>query len=128
MFVTGVKNKILRTKNFKSKTTMNLDRQLEISKLNRLLSILYFEKDENEVQYSWFTWCVKALLLEEIFDTEFIKAGKHILKHFNVPKVETVEDINIYFLEIYNVHHPIRNNIETMDSIQEVREYVNLNS
>lgn len=110
--------------NNKDKT---LKRQLEISKLNRILSIfiLYPVKDKYALQYSWFEWCIKGLMYEEMFEDQFKLAGKELLKHFNIPQVNTYKEINSYFMEIYDVYNPIRNNIETMDSIEEVRQYIN---
>lgn len=88
--------------------------------------MLYPYKDTKyALQYSYFEWCVKGLMLEENLQAEFKLAGKELLKHFNIPEINTLDDINNYFIEIYNVHHPIRNNIETMDSIGEVREILN---
>lgn len=109
---------------FLIKNAMDLKRQLEISKLNRMLAFLY-NKNDYAVQYSFFEWCVKGLMLEEMFETPFRVSGKELLKHFDIPEVNTLEEINNYFIEIYNVHHPIRNNVETMDNIEEVRQYLN---
>lgn len=101
-----------------------LKRKLEISKLNLILATLYSVKDKYTVQYSFFNWCIKGLLFEEMFEDQFKLANKQLLKHFNIPELKTIEDINNYFIEIYNAYHPIRNNIETMDSIEEVRQYL----
>jgi hypothetical protein len=100
-----------------------MKRKLEISKLNRILSFLY-GKDMYVLQYAFFDWCIRGLMLEETFDREFKLAGKELLKHFDIPQLDTIDQINEYFLEIYNVHHPIRNNLETMDSIEEVRQFL----
>lgn len=101
-------------------------RKLQISKLNLILATLYPHREKYSLQYSFFDWCIRGLLLEEQFEEIFKLSGKELLKYFNIPDIKTIEDINEYFLEIYNVHHPIRNNIETMDSIEEVRKILNL--
>lgn len=95
---------------------------LEISKLHKIQGIILKENNENFLlQKGWFTWCVKALYLEDAFKKEFKACGKELLIHFDVPEVNTMAEVNEYFLEIYDVNHPIRNIVETMDSIEEVR-------
>ena len=105
---------------------MDIKRKLEISKLNRILGMLYASKDEYALQYSWFDWCVYGLMLVDKFEKEFKLAGKELLKHFNIPQLNTIEEINEYFLKIYNVHHPIRNNIKRLWIVFKVIDYIKL--
>lgn len=101
-----------------------LKRQLEISKLNRILGFLYPPAEENRLMYSWFEYCVLGLMLEEHFEEDFKLADKELIKHFDIPVLTDIPEIRQYFLEIYDTHHPIRNNIETMDSIESVRNVI----
>lgn len=99
-----------------------LKRNLEISKLNRILGFLYPPPlDENLLMYSFFEYCVLGLMLENEFEEEFKKADKELIKHFNIPDLKDIPEIRQYFCEIYDPYHPIRNNIETMDSIKSIR-------
>lgn len=103
-----------------------MKRKLVISQLNRILGMLHSRRyTTHALQYSYFEWLVLGLMYEEKFEAQFKLADKELLKHFDIPKCNFVWEVDEYFKEIYNVYHPIRNNIETMDSIQEVRDCMN---
>ena len=102
-------------------------RELIISKLNKMIALLLVEnKEKYKLQISYFNWLVRGLMLEAKFEKNIKRAGKELLKHFNLPDVSniTIQEINELFLELYDVNHPIRNNIETLESVESVRQYL----
>jgi hypothetical protein len=104
---------------------MDVKRQLEISKLNLMLATLYPVKDKYGFQYAYFTVMVNALLLEDKYQDEITAAGKDILKHLDLPTLNEVEPILELFTEQYDVYHPVRNAIDTLDSIETLRILLN---
>lgn len=72
---------------------------------------------------------IEALVFELYFPTEIKAAGKDILKHLT--DLEPIEDsmreeqklaiIQRTFERLYDPSHPVRNAVETLDSVEEVR-------
>lgn len=72
---------------------------------------------------------IYSIISELFFATEFKSANKETLKHLGdlKPITDSMSDeeklavIQSEFERLYNPNHPVRNNLETLDSIEEVR-------
>ena len=100
---------------------MEIKRQLEISKLNLILSTLYPVRDKYHFQFRYFTIIVNALFLEEKYQADVTAANKEILKYLDLPTLKEVEPILDLFTELYDTHHKVRFAIETLDSVESIR-------
>lgn len=95
--------------------------------LSNYLSFLV--KDQSKLLFQYFIDLSNALVYELYFPTEIKAAGKDILKHLT--DLEPIEDsmseeqklaiIQRAFERLYDPSHPVRNAVETLDSIEEVR-------
>lgn len=79
--------------------------------------------DEGSIYYSWFKWIQIALKLERMFTDEIHTAGKPIAKHIDIKPITDKESAMEYFIDTYDRYHPLRNNVETLDSVEVVRIY-----
>lgn len=78
---------------------------------------------------SFFKGLANSLIFESIFNSNFKKAGKEILKHLgdlkpikdDMSEEEKLAIIESEFQRLYDPNHPVRFAIETLDSIEEVR-------
>jgi hypothetical protein len=100
---------------------MDLKRELEISKLNLILSTLYPVQDKYRLQYDFFDVLVKGLMLEDKYQDEITAAGKDILKHLDLPTLNSIQPIMNLFTELYDVNSRVRFALETLDSIETIR-------
>jgi Alw26I/Eco31I/Esp3I family type II restriction m6 adenine DNA methyltransferase len=79
--------------------------------------------------YMFYETLLNALNYELYFPTEIKSAGKEILKHLGdlEPINDSMSDeqklaiIQSEFERLYDPNHPVRNNVETLDSVEEVR-------
>ena len=70
-----------------------------------------------------------AMVFEFYFPEELKTAGKEILKHMgelkpitnDMAEEEKLSIIQSEFDRLYDPNHPVRNNLETLDSVEEVR-------
>lgn len=78
--------------------------------------------------YLWSTWmgCISsALYLETLFPDEIGECGKSVYANLgNFRYVESRGDLLKWCSDTYDPYHPLRNSVETLDSIEEVREYL----
>lgn len=89
-------------------------------------------KDNNElgdnpnydIFLSYFRLIHNFLHLEEKYQDLVKLNGKEINKYLNLPKLNNIKDIHDKFYELYNEYSNVRFGIETMDSINEIREYL----
>lgn len=83
---------------------------------------LVYEHDEGEpsvdLPVGYYVILHNWLLIENHFKDKINMAGKEVLKHMNL---NTTDDPQEKFLELYDVNHPLRNAVETLDSIEEIR-------
>ncbi len=104
------------------------------ARVNSLLELLvdYVQatKEKNQkLQTAYFEQMIDALVYELYFPEEIKAAGKEILHHLGAlkPIIETMTDaeklsiIQSEFDRLYDPNHPVRNNLETLDSVEEVR-------
>lgn len=85
--------------------------------------------DENHFLLSFYDNLASAITYELHFEEELKTANKQILPHLGDLKPITVEMsyenkmaiIQSEFERLYDPNHPVRNNLETLDSVEEVR-------
>jgi len=100
---------------------------------NKIISILldyirYF-KDKEVTEKSFFIELNNAVFYEIYFPDEIKSSGKEIIKHLGdlkpitdaMSEEEKLAIIQSEFERLYDPNHPVRNAIETLDSIEEVR-------
>jgi len=83
----------------------------------------------NSISLDYFEAIVNGIIYEVYFPSEIKSAGKEILKHLGglkpitdeMSEEEKLAIIQSEFERLYDPNHPVRNNIETLDSIEEVR-------
>jgi hypothetical protein len=91
--------------------------------------VLILTKYELKLQSAFFEQLIDALVYELYFPDELKVAGKEILHHLGElkPITEMITDaeklsiIQSEFDRLYDPNHPVRNNLETLDSVEEVR-------
>jgi Alw26I/Eco31I/Esp3I family type II restriction m6 adenine DNA methyltransferase len=84
---------------------------------------------KNRLVSLFFDSVADAVAFELYFPIEIKSAGKEILKHLDdlKPINDTMSDenklaiIQSEFERLYDPNHPVRNNVETLDSVEEVR-------
>lgn len=64
------------------------------------------------------------ILIEHKFQVDVCASNKEINKHLNLVHLDTVQDVYDLFFKLYEVHHVVRNNVETLNSIDSVRDYL----
>ena len=87
------------------------------------------DKTGNKLGFAFFEQLIDALVYELYFPEELKRAGKEIQKHLGDVKpvsehmtdTEKLAIIQSEFDRLYDPNHPVRNNIETLDSVDEVR-------
>jgi hypothetical protein len=86
-------------------------------------------KGRNEFQYGFFNELADAIAFELYFPEELQSANKQILPHLGdlkpitdeMSEEEKLAIIQSEFERLYDPNHPVRNNLETLDSVEEVR-------
>lgn len=99
-----------------------------IKVLNSYLIILKNLKEDNLIT-AFFMSLLNAVIYEHYFQKEIIEAKKQILLHLgylkpiidNISQEEKLAVIQSEFERLYDPNHPVRNNLETLDSVEEVR-------
>ena len=91
--------------------------------------MLILTKLGKKLQSAFFEQLIDALVYELYFSDELKRAGKEIQKHLGDVKpisehmtdTEKLAIIQSEFERLYDPNHPVRNNMETLDSVDEVR-------
>jgi len=89
----------------------------------------WLDKTGNKLAFAFFVQLIDALVYELYFSDELKRAGKEIKKHLGDVKpisehmtdTEKLAIIQSEFERLYDPNHPVRNNMETLDSVDEVR-------
>ena len=95
----------------------------------KISDYLINSKHNNELVYSFMYQLVDSLIFELYFPEELQSANKQILPHLGdlKPITDEMSDeeklaiIQSEFERLYDPNHPVRNNLETLDSVEEVR-------
>lgn len=93
------------------------------------LIYLQISSQSNSMYYKYFDEILNAVTFELYFQEEVISANKEIIKHLvNIQSIDSSMSneekfaiIQTEFNRLYDPNHPVRNNIETLDSVEEVR-------
>ncbi len=91
--------------------------------------IQYTKEKGQKLQSAYFEQLIDAMVFELYFPEESKAANKEIIKHMGELKFITddmIEEekmaiIQSEFDRLYDPGHPVRNNLETLDSVEEVR-------
>lgn len=91
--------------------------------------LLFLAKRKQTLQSAYFEQLIDGLVYELYFPNEIQAAGKHIFPHLanlqpisdEMPEEEKLAIIHREFERLYDPYHPVRNNLETLDSVEEVR-------
>jgi len=129
----------MRVKNYTEYITESLDTNSLKTNQKRLREYIKVLKDNDEivsnkedpeykynkyeVYITYFTIIHNALLLEQRFYNLFKLSNKEVNKYLDLPELSDVKDIIDKFSELYDSHNKVRFAVETMDSIEEVRQY-----
>lgn len=65
-----------------------------------------------------------SILIERKFQADVSACNKEINKHLNLVRLDSVQDIYDLFFKLYHVNHVIRNNVETLVSVDSIRDYL----
>lgn len=97
--------------------------------IRQYISILLthgYSYDSIEIKY--FIILHNYLFLEEkLYRAEIKLANKEIDKYLYIKDTDDIEVIKNTFLELYDIYSIIRTNVETLDSIDEIYYYIQLN-
>ena len=99
-----------------------------LSKLCRYQSFLA-QMNSHLLYFSFIDELINGLVYELYFPKEFQATGKEILPHLgelkpltdNMSEEENLTVIQREFERFYDPNHPVRNHLETLDSVEEVR-------
>jgi hypothetical protein len=83
-------------------------------------------ENKDELCSSWLKCVATALFLEDKFKEDVILANKPIYKHIEKFGSKGINETYCkeWFLKTYNVNHPLRFGVETLDSIEPIRVYL----
>ncbi|MBN8701922.1 MAG: class I SAM-dependent DNA methyltransferase [Bacteroidetes bacterium] len=99
--------------------------------LVNLVDYIVFLKsvDERKIEISFFEALLNSIIYESYFSKEIEMVNKHLIKH--IPKLNKIDTslndegnmkiITSVFNKLYDPNHVVRNNLETLDSIEEIR-------
>ena len=91
--------------------------------------VLYTKKNQSKLQSAYFEQLINGMVYELYFPDEIKAAKKEILAHLGdlQPITDEMSDeaklaiIQAEFERLYDPSHPVRNHLETLDSVEEVR-------
>ncbi len=102
--------------------------------VNQIFDYIYLAKAKFKHQiagliFSFFEHLIDSVVFEFYFRDEIKTANKEIIKHLgnlksindNMSDEEKLAIIQAEFNRLYDPNHPVRNNLETLDSVEEVR-------
>lgn len=102
-----------------------------LKSISTLVDFIVFAKRNNipVIISNFFEYLVNSIVFEIYFQDEFRVTKKEIITHIGnlKPIVDSMTDeeklavIQTEFDRLYDPNHPIRNNLETLDSLEEVR-------
>lgn len=99
----------------------------KLKTLKSYIHILNNNRNNSLLAKTYFTILHNFLIIERMFYDDVKLAGKEINKHLNLEKLNNERDVYQKFLELYDTNSHIRFAIETFDSIESIRQYLNNN-
>lgn len=119
---------MINMKYFEQFVNDNKDSWYDIDdKLSILRSYIHILKNSNSkdnLAITYFIILHNFLIIERGFFDDVKLNGKEINKYLKLNKLNNEQEVYQKFLELYDVNNIIRNNIETMDSIDSIRDYL----
>ena len=86
--------------------------------------ILKNSKENYDLAISYFIVLHNFLIVERGFFDDVKLHNKEINKYLKLEKLNNEIDVYNKFLELYDTNHIVRNNVETIDNIDSVGEYL----
>lgn len=99
----------------------------DIRKTDKVNSDVEVDNAQNEFAKHYFMLLHNFLIVERMFYDDVVASGKEIYKYLELEPLKTTKEIHTRFLELYDVHHIVRNHIETFDSVEPIRKYLENN-
>lgn len=118
------------TKQYVEQIPIPLIKKQEQVPYEQLVDYVILSKSKaDDIVFRFFESLLDGIVFELYFPTELKSANKEILKHLGdlKPITDSMSDeeklavIQSEFERLYDPNHPVRNNLETLDSIEEVR-------
>ncbi len=123
-----MRKQIDKVKNWKQFLNENKDTWYDIddklSILKSYIHILKNSKENYDLAISYFIVLHNFLIVERGFFDDVKLYNKEINKYLKLEKLNNEKDVYNKFLELYDRHNIIRNNVETIDNIDSVGEYL----
>jgi hypothetical protein len=123
-----MREQINKVKNWKQFLNENKDTWYDIddklSILKSYIHILKNSKEDYDLVISYFIVLHNFLIVERGFFEDIKLHNKEINKYLKLEKLNNEKDVYNKFLELYDTNNIIRNNVETIDNIDSVGEYL----
>lgn len=117
-------NKIKNWKYFLNENESWYDIDEKLSILKSYIHILKNSKENYDLTISYFIVLHNFLIIERGFFEDIKLHNKEINKYLKLEKLNNENDVYNKFLELYDTNNTIRNNIETIDNIDSIGEYL----
>lgn len=85
------------------------------------------EYNKFDIMITYFTIIHNFLFLENMFKTEVEINNKNLNKYLDLPKIENVNIVEELFKNLYDTNSPVRFAVETFDSIENIRQFLESN-
>jgi len=101
----------------------NIDKKLYL--LRSYIRMLKVSNDTNkDMMIRYFIIIHNFLIIERMFFEDVKMCNKEINRYLELDKLDNVEDVEKIFYELYNSYNKVRYAVETFDSIEPIRIYL----
>lgn len=132
--ITESQHRLLIEKNgFDNNLIKNQKRLREYIKILKKNYDLGFVKDEGgnynkfDIIIKYFIIIHNFLNLEEKYSDLIKLSNKELNKYLNLPNLESLQDVLKKFNDLYDINSKVRFSVETLDSIDEIRDFFSKN-
>lgn len=132
--ITESQHRLLIEKNgFDNNLIKNQKRLREYIKILKKNYDLGFVKDEDgnynkfDIIIKYFIIIHNFLHLEEKYSDLIKLSNKELNKYLNLPNLESLQDVLEKFNDLYDINSKVRFSVETLDSIDEIRDFFSKN-
>lgn len=101
---------------------MELKEKLQI--LVEYIRLINKERKHEALASGYFIVLHNFLIVEEMFQADVDLCGKQINANLALERLNNIDDVLAKFIELYDVYHPVRNNVETLTNIEPIRVYL----
>jgi len=118
-------NKVMYFKQFlnENKNTW-YDINDKLALLKSYIHILNNSDGNYDLAKQYFIILHNFLIIERGFFDDVVACGKQINKFLNLEKLNDTDEVYKKFLELYDIEHQVRNNVETFDNIESIKQYL----